>query len=87
MLCKVKFFKPATNSYGGRSYTYTTTLTLRVGHKVLAPTAKGEESKALVVEVDCPDSVIDPAWADRVLRITKLDYEKKDGSDDNGNEK
>lgn len=83
MLCKVKFFKPATNSYGGAAYTYRTTLTLRVGHKVLAPTAKGDENKALVVEVDCPESVIDPAWADRVLRITKLDYPKDEGETKN----
>ena len=51
MYVGVKFYKPELNAYSGRVYIYHTTLPLEVGNKVLVPTQKAEEQKAIVVEV------------------------------------
>lgn len=72
MIVSVIYFDEKMNAYGGREYTYRTELPLALFQKVLAPTIDGLK-KALVVEVDLPESVIDPAWADRVKEIKEID--------------
>ena len=72
----VQYWKEWLHGYSGRNYTYRTTLRLKVGDRVMAPTAKGEKQKAIVTQVGLPESVIDPSWADRVLTITEMDNEE-----------
>lgn len=74
-IVKVCYLKTEANAYAGRAYTYRTTLPLKAGDKVLAPTDKDPAQKALVIQVGLPESVIDPAWADRVKTITQYDTE------------
>lgn len=75
MIVKAMYFKPNLNGYSGRAYTFRTDLPLKAGDKVLAPSGEGDLKKAIITEVDLPESAIDPAWADRVKRITKYDAE------------
>lgn len=75
MICKICYYNPAADAYTSRRYTYKTKLPLKVGDKVIAPTSKGEKNRALVMEVDLPDGVIDMQLADRVLSITEYDTE------------
>lgn len=72
-IVRVRFYRPAANAYGGREYTYRTTLPLRVNDAVLVPTDKDPRQKAIVTGTGLPESVIDPAWADRVKTITEYD--------------
>lgn len=72
MLVSVIYFDELADGYAGRKYTYRTNLPLRPFQKVLAPTPKGDK-RALVIDVDMPESVIDPAWADRVKEIKEID--------------
>lgn len=75
MIVKAMYHKPKLNGYGGQAYTFLTDLPLRPGDKVLVPSAEGAEKKAIITEVDLPESAIAPAWADRVKHITKYDAE------------
>ena len=72
MIVTVLYYDSLMNAYAGRAYTYRTNLPLKPFQKVLAPTPDGDK-KALVVEVDLPESVIDEAFADRVKEIKELD--------------
>ena len=72
MIVSVIYFDEKMNGYGGREYTYRTELPLAPFQKVLAPTIDGLK-KALVVEVDMPESVIQKEWADRVKEIREVD--------------
>lgn len=72
MIVSVIYFDELAGGYAGRKYTYRTNLPLRPFQKVLAPTPKGDK-RALVIDVDMPESVIDPAWADRVKEIKEID--------------
>ena len=40
---------------GGKTYTYRTTLDLRLGQKVICPTYKNPRETAVVVAVNCPE--------------------------------
>nr|DAI80060.1 MAG TPA: protein of unknown function (DUF5604) [Caudoviricetes sp.]DAZ54177.1 MAG TPA: protein of unknown function (DUF5604) [Caudoviricetes sp.] len=75
MIVKAMYYKPQMNGYGGRSYTFRTDLPLKAGDKVLAPGGEGDPKKAIITEVDLPESVIDVRWADRVKYITQYDAE------------
>lgn len=75
MIVKAMYHKPKMNGYGGQAYTFLTNLPLHPGDKVLVPGGEGTEKKAVITEVDLPESAIDPAWADRVKHITKYDAE------------
>ena len=66
----VQYQKPETSTYVGRAYTYRTSLPLREGDLVIAPTYKGD-SPARVFEADVPESRVDPAWADKIREITR----------------
>jgi len=72
MIVSVIFHDGATDTYGGRSYTYRTELPLKQFEKVLCPTYKGLK-KGLVTRVNVPETEIDPAWADRVKEIKERD--------------
>lgn len=74
MYVSVIYYSEKNNGYCGRGYTYKTELPLKVGDKVLVPVGNDVESKrAMVVDVDLPDSAVDPAWADKVKSITQYD--------------
>lgn len=78
MICKVKYFKPQSGGYAGAAYTFRTNLPfLKVGDKVLAPAGNEEPKRAIVVEVNCPESDIKLEWADRVKWITQFDEEER----------
>ena len=78
MICKVKYYKDDIKAYGGRDYTYKTDMDLKPYEKVLAPVGNPpEDKKALVTEIDLPDSVIDPEWEYKVKWITKYDEGSK----------
>ena len=74
MICKVKYYNEEVGGYGGQEYTYKTNLPLVPYTKVIAPTYKGD-NKALVTQVDLPESTIQSEWADRVKEITLYDME------------
>lgn len=73
MIVKVKYFNEEVGGYGGQEYTYRTNLPVQKFMKVIAPTYKGD-NKALVTQIDLPESTIDPSWADRVKEIKEFDY-------------
>ena len=75
MIVKAMYFKPNLNGYGGRAYTFRTNLPLQPGDHVLVPGSEADEKPAMITEVNLPESVIDPAWADRVKWITRMDTE------------
>lgn len=72
MYVKVMYFKDWRGDYGGNAYTYATNLELKVGDKVIAPTQSGDK-KALVVQVNVPESEINPQWADKIKNISVMD--------------
>lgn len=72
MLVSVIYYDEKVNAYCGRDYTYKTDLPLKVFQKVIVPVPDGKK-KALVTDINLPDSVVDPAWADRIRTITELD--------------
>lgn len=74
MLVKVIYKNDMVGGFTGRAYTYRTTLPLNDGDIVLAPVSGEKEPKrAMVVEINVPESEIDPSWADAVKTITKYD--------------
>ena len=75
MIVKAIYHKPRLNGYGGQAYTFRTNLPLQPGDHVLVPGSEADEKPAMITEVDLPESVIDPAWADRVKWITQMDTE------------
>lgn len=75
MIVKAIYYKPWQKAYGGQAYTFRTNLPLLPGDRVLVPGSEAEEKPAMITEVDLPESVIDPAWADRVKWITRMDTE------------
>lgn len=75
MIVKAIYHKPKLNGYSRRAYTFRTNLPLQPGDHVLVPGSEAEEKPAMITEIDLPESVIDPAWADRVKWITQMDTE------------
>lgn len=75
MIVKAMYHKPKLNGCGGQAYTFRTNLPLRPGDHVLVPGSEADEKPAMITEVDLPESVIDPSWADRVKWITRMDTE------------
>lgn len=76
MLVSVAFYDETSRAYCGRDYTYKTELPLKVFEKVICPTYKGDK-RALVTDINLPESSVDPAWADKLKEITKLDKGEK----------
>lgn len=75
MIVKVLYHKAELSGYGGRAYTFKTNLPLKPMQKVLVPSMDGEKKKALVVEIDVPETEIDPEWAYRLKEIKEMDTE------------
>ncbi len=75
MIVKAIYYKPWQKAYSGQAYTFRTNLPLHPGDHVLVPGSEADEKPAMITEVNLPESVIDPAWADRVKWITKMDTE------------
>lgn len=75
MIVKAIYYKPWKKAYEGQAYTFRTNLPLHPGDRVLVPGSEADEKPAMITEVDLPESVIDPAWADRVKWITQMDTE------------
>lgn len=75
MIVKAIYYKPWQKAYGGQAYTFRTNLPLQPGDHVLVPGSEADEKPAMITEVNLPESVIDPAWADRVKWITRMDTE------------
>lgn len=75
MIVKAIYYKPWKKAYGGQAYTFRTNLPLHPGDHVLVPGSEADEKPAMITDVDLPESVIDPAWADRVKWITRMDTE------------
>jgi len=74
MIIKVKYMDKHTNFYSGKEYTYRTDLALTPLMKVLAPAGDPPEIKrAIVTQVNLPESTISQEWADRVQKITEVD--------------
>ena len=72
MIVTVLYYDEVAKGYGGSEYTYRTNLPLIPYQKVICPTYKGNK-KAIVKQINLPESVIDSAWADRVKEIKELD--------------
>ena len=75
MIVKAIYYKPWQKGYSGRAYTFRTNLPLQPNNHVLMPGSETDENPAMITEVNLPESVIDPAWADRVKWITRMDTE------------
>ena len=75
MIVKAIYYKPWQKGYSGRAYPFRTNLPLQPGDHVLVPGSEADEKPAMITEVNLPESVIDPAWADRVKWITQMDTE------------
>ena len=76
----VVYKKPETGEYTGRPYSYKTSLPLKRGDKVIAPTFKGD-SPAMVVDDNMPETQIDERWADKTREITEYQTEEDSGND------
>lgn len=74
MYVKVLYYKGEGLGYSGREYTYKTDLPVYPGTKVIADTFKGEQ-KAIISQINVPETEVDPAWADKIKVITKIDTE------------
>ena len=72
MIVTVLYYDEMAHGYGGNEYTYRTELPLQPFQKVLAPTVDGLK-RALVTQINLPESAIKPEWADRVKEIKELD--------------
>lgn len=76
MNVKVKYYKPELCGYGGREYIFKTELPNVIPFtKVIVMSGKGEPTKAIVTEINVPDSEIDPAWAYKLKSIVGVDVE------------
>ena len=75
MIVKAMYYKPGQKGYGGQAYTFRTNLLLQPGDRVLVPGSEADEKPAMITEINLPESVIDPSWADRVKWITQMDTE------------
>lgn len=73
MYVKCIYFKNDMNAYAGREYTFRTELPLIPYQKVLVPSSDGELKKALVTEINVPESEIQKEWADRIKEIKEID--------------
>ena len=80
MLVNIKYFKPNMNAFYGNSFTYRTSLNLQVGDKVMAPT-KGGDKRAMVVEINVPESRVDERIMPLLKEITEYDTGEKEDAD------
>lgn len=80
MLVNIRYYKPLHKAYAGNAFTYRTSLPLNVGDKVMAPT-KGGDKRAMVVEVNVPESRVDEHILPLLKEITAYDTGEKEDAD------
>lgn len=80
MLVNIRYYKPLHRAYAGNTFTYRTSLPLNVGDKVMAPT-KGGDKRAMVVEVNVPESRVDEHILPLLKEITAYDTGEKEDAD------
>lgn len=80
MLVNIRYYKPLHKAYAGNTFTYRTDLPMNVGDKVMAPT-KGGDKRAMVVEVNVPESRVDERIMPLLKEITAYDTGEKEDAD------
>ena len=80
MLVNIRYYKPLHKAYAGNSFTYRTGLPLNVGDKVMAPT-KGGDKRAMVVEINVPESRVDERIMPLLKEITAYDTGEQEDAD------
>lgn len=80
MLVNIRYFKPLHKAYAGNAFTYWTAMPLTVGDKVMAPT-KGGDKRAMVVEINVPESRVDERIMPLLKEITAYDTGEKEDAD------
>lgn len=80
MLVNIRYYKPLHKAYLGNNFTYRTALPLTVGDKVMAPT-QGGDKRAMVVEVNVPESRVDERIMPLLKEITAYDTGEKEDAD------
>lgn len=80
MLVNIRYYKPLHKAYAGNTFTYWTGLPLNVGDKVMAPT-KGGDKRAMVVEVNVPESRVDERIMPLLKEITAYDTGEQEDAD------
>nr|DAK00798.1 MAG TPA: Protein of unknown function (DUF2577) [Caudoviricetes sp.] len=76
MYVTVRYYKPQLSGYAGMAYTYRTSLPLKAGDKVIAPT-KGGDNRAIVLDADVPENSIAPHILPLLREITQYDTEEE----------
>lgn len=76
MYVTVLYYKPQLSGYAGMSYHYRTSLPLKAGDKVIAPT-KGGDNRAIVLETDVSENSIAPHIMPLLREITQYDTEEE----------
>lgn len=80
MLVNIRYYKPLHKAYAGNAFTYRTALPLNVGDKVMAPT-KGGDKRAMVVEINVPESRVDERIMPLLKEITAYDTGEQEDAD------
>lgn len=80
MLVNIRYYKPLRKAYAGNAFTYRTSLPLNVGDKVMAPT-QGGDKRAMVVEINVPESRVDERIMPLLKEITAYDTGEKEDAD------
>lgn len=80
MLVNIRYYKPLHKAYAGNAFTYRTSLPLNVGDKVMAPT-QGGDKRAMVVEINVPESRVDERIMPLLKEITAYDTGEKEDAD------
>lgn len=80
MLVNIRYFKPLHKAYLGNTFTYRTALPLTVGDKVMAPT-QGGDKRAMVVEVNVPESRVDERIMPLLKEIAAYDTGEQEDAD------
>lgn len=80
MLVNIRYYKPLHKAYAGNTFTYRTCLPLNVGDKVMAPT-KGGDKRAMVVEINVPESRVDERIMPLLKEITAYDTGEQEDAD------
>lgn len=80
MLVNIRYYKPLHKAHAGNTFTYRTELPLNVGDKVMAPT-KGGDKRAMVVEINVPESRVDERIMPLLKEITAYDTGEQEDAD------
>lgn len=78
-ICEVQYYKPDCEAFAGNKYSYYTSLPLKVGDEVLAPTQTGKNRAIVKAAGRAELNERELAFADRIKEITE--YYKEEGED------